>query len=273
MRYLFYFVVALMVAAGCKTVKKVSAVQQAFTQKDTMPRIIISEVPKVDSEAIVKNIMSKVMKKKIDFQTFNAKLKVDYEGGENSMPTVTAYVSIKKDSIVYVKITHPIAGLLFEVMVNKDSVFTFDMKHKTKQKRAIAYLQEVAKIPFDFGTLQDVLVGNPIFLDSNVVSYKSSVNQLLVLMVGDVFKHSVTLNNTDFRVLHSKLDDVDFNRNRTCDITFENYQQDNEYQFAAYRRITIAEKSITDITLDFKEHSFNDPLKYVFTIPKNFKLK
>ena len=95
MRYLSFFLLALMAVAGCKTVKKVSAVQQSFTKKDTIPRIIISEVPKVDSEAIVKSIMGKVMKKKIDFKTFNAKLKVDYEGGENSMPTFTAYVSIK----------------------------------------------------------------------------------------------------------------------------------------------------------------------------------
>jgi len=147
------------------------------------------------------------------------------------------------------------------------------MKKKKTEKKAISYLQDVTQIPFDFGTLQDIIVGNPIFLDSNVVSYKATANQLLVLMVGEVFKHSVTLNNGNFTVLHSKLDDVDINRNRTCDITFGNYQSDNNNLFAAYRKISIAEKSKMDLTLDFKEHSFNDPLKYAFTIPKNFRRK
>lgn len=272
MRYLTVLIISAFVIISCKTVKKVEAIQNAITKKDTVPRVIVSEVPKVDSEVIVKGIMAKVMKKKIDFITFNAKVKVDYDGSAD-MPTVSAYISIKKDSIVFIKITHPLAGLLYQVRVNKDSVVLLDMKKKKIDKKAISFLQEVTQIPFDFGTLQDILIGNPIFLDSNVVSYKASPNQLLVLMVGDIFKHSVTLDNNDFKVLHSKLDDADINRNRTCDITFGSFQIDNGYQFAAYRKISIAEKSKMDLTLDFKEHSFNDPLKYSFNIPKNFKRK
>ena len=88
-----------------------------------------------------------------------------------------------------------------------------------------------------------------------------------------MFKHSVTLDNTDFKVLHSKLDDADINRNRTCDITFGGYENDNDFQFASYRKISIAEKSKMDLTLDFKDHSFNDPLKYTFQVPKKFKRK
>jgi hypothetical protein len=273
MRYLsIILIIATFIIAGCKTVKKVEAIQNSITKKDTALRVIVSDVPKVDSETIVKGIMAKVMKKKIDFITFNAKVKVDYEGSAD-MPTVSAYISIQKDSLVYIKITHPLAGLLYQVKVNRDSVVLLDMKKKKTEKKAISYLQDVTQIPFDFGTLQDIIVGNPIFLDSNVVSYKATANQLLVLMVGEVFKHSVTLNNGNFTVLHSKLDDVDINRNRTCDITFGNYQSDNNNLFAAYRKISIAEKSKMDLTLDFKEHSFNDPLKYAFTIPKNFRRK
>jgi hypothetical protein len=272
MRNLIALSLFLIILAGCKTVKKVEAIQSKITQKDTAQRVIVSEVPKIDSEAIVKGIMSKVMHKKIDFQTFNAKVKVDYEGSEN-MPTVNAYISIKKDDVVYIKITHPLAGLLYQVKVDKDSVVLLDMKKKKMDKKSINALQEVTQIPFDFGTLQDILVGNPIFLDSNVVSFKASPNKLLVLMVGDVFKHSVTLDNADFKVLHSKLDDADINRNRTCDITFGGYENDNDFQFASYRKISIAEKSKMDLTLDFKDHSFNDPLKYTFQVPKNFKRK
>ena len=121
--------------------------------------------------------------------------------------------------------------------------------------------------------MQDVLIGNPVFVDSNVVSYKASVSQLLVLMVGDTFKHLLTLDNSNYKVLHSKLDDVDLQRNRTCDITLSNYQGMGEYQFATYRKISVAEKSKLDITLDFKEFSLNDPLKYSFEIPKKLKRK
>ena len=45
------------------------------------------------------------------------------------------------------------------------------------------------------------------------------------------------------------------------------------YQFATYRKISVSEKSKLDIYLDFKEYSLNEPLKYAFEIPKNYKRK
>jgi hypothetical protein len=70
-------------------------------------------------------------------------------------------------------------------------------------------------------------------------------------MVGDMYKHLVTLDNVDYRILHSKLDDVDMQRNRTCDITFSNYQTIDNFLFATFRQISVAEKSRLDIFLDF----------------------
>jgi hypothetical protein len=166
-----------------------------------------------------------------------------------------------------------IPGVGLEAKIRKDSVFVYWHQEKSVTNRSISYLQELTEIPFNFSTLQDLLIGNPVFLDSNVVSYKASNNQLLVLMVGDLFKHLITLNNTDFKVLHSKLDDVDIQRNRTCDITFSTYQPMGPYSFATYRSISIAEKSKLNLYLDFKEFSLNEPLKYNFDLPKKYKLK
>ncbi|NIM35844.1 MAG: DUF4292 domain-containing protein [Hydrotalea flava] len=271
-RIIVFSLLALTVWA-CHPVKKVQSIEKAISKKDTAQIVIVTEAPKVDSAAIVKEIMEKVMKHSIDFNTFNAKVKVDYEGPEESQH-VNAYLSMIKDSVIYVKMAIPPYGVVANVLVTPDSVILIRLKGgKSIQYRSIAYLQEVTQIPFDFSTLQDLIVGNPVFLDSNVVSYKSGNKQLLVLMVGNMFKHLVTLDNTDFRVLHSKLDDVDIQRNRTCDITFSNYQPVNNFLFATFRQISVAEKSKLDIFLDFKEFSFNEPLKYTFSVPKNYRVK
>ncbi len=262
--------------SACKTVKKTQVIQEAITKKDTAPVIVIKETPKIDSAAIVKDILSKVVKSKIDFNTFNAKIKVSYEGVEKS-DNYTVYLSMKKDSVILIKVTGTflgIPGLGLEAKIKKDSVVV--VRHageKYVMYRSINYLQDVTEIPFDFSTIQDILIGNPVFIDSNVVSYKAGSSQLLVLMVGDIFKHLVTLDNTDYKVMHSKLDDVDLQRNRTCDITFGNYQNLGAYRFATYRSISVAEKSKLNIYLDFKEFTLNEPLKYNFEVPKKFKRK
>ncbi len=276
MKYFFVGVVLLMLGGACKTVKKVQGIQKAISKKDTAQTIVIKESPKVDSAAIVKDLMSKVVKSKIDFNTFNAKIKVNYESAENS-DNYTAYLSMQKDSVILIKVAGKFLGISkvgLETKITKDSVVMIKLvEGKSVLYRSISYLQEVTQIPFDFYTLQDMLIGNPVFIDGNLVSYKNTSTQLLVLMVGDIFKHLVTLDNTDNRILHSKLDDIDIQRNRTCDITFGNYQSLGPYQFAAYRKISVAEKSQLDVYLDFKEFTLNEPLKYTFDIPKNIKRK
>ncbi len=277
MKYSLVFLMAVTVFCfSCKTVKKTQHIQEAITKKDTAPTIVIKESPKVDSAAIVKDILGKVVRSKIDFNTFNAKIKVSYEGPQKS-DSYTVYLSMKKDSIILIKVTGTVLGfrgLGLQAKVKKDSVVIVQYAgEQSVRNESISYLQDVTQIPFDFSTLQDIIIGNPIFLDSNVVSYKEGASQLLVLMVGDLFKHLLTLDNTDYKILHSKLDDVDLQRNRTCDITLGTYQPMGSYQFATYRKISVSEKSQLDIYLDFKEFTLNEPLKYTFDVPKKFKRK
>lgn len=261
---------------ACKTVKKVEQIQEAITKKDTAQVVVIKETPVVDSAAIVADIMSKVVQNKIDFETFNAKIKVDYEGAEKN-DNYTVYLSMRKDSVIIIRVKGSFLGISAEglqVKINKDSLtLVRKVGEKYVMNRAISYLQEVTEIPFDFVTLQDMIIGNPIFVSNNLVSYKNSNTQLLVVMVGELFKHLINLDKTDNRVLYSKLDDVDMQRNRTCDITFSNYQPLGNYQFSTNRKIAMAEKSKLDISLDFKEFTLNDPLKYNFEPPKNYKRK
>lgn len=264
------------ILASCKTVKKVATIQEAIDKKDTTQTVVITETPKVDSAAIVRNIMDKVVTNNIQFKTFNAKIKIDYESAENS-DSYTGYLSIAKDSLIFIRIRGSFLGISAEglqVKISKDSVVLVKkVGDKYVQYRTIDYLKEATQIPFDFSTLQDLLIGNPVFVTDNIVSYRDGPTTLSVLMVGEIFKHLISLSNDDFKVVHSKLDDVDIQRNRTCAISFSNYQPMGTYQFATQRKIVVAEKSKLDINLDFKEFALNEPLKYTFEVPKNYKRK
>lgn len=275
MKYL-KILMLITILASCKTVKKVATIQEAIDKKDTTQTVVITETPKVDSASIVRGIMDKVVTNNIQFKTFNAKIKIDYESAENS-DSYTGYLSIAKDSLIFIRIRGSFLGISAEglqVKISKDSVVLVKkVGDKYVQYRTIDYLKEATQIPFDFSTLQDLLIGNPVFVTDNIVSYRDGPTTLSVLMVGEIFKHLISLSNDDFKVVHSKLDDVDIQRNRTCAISFSNYQPMGTYQFATQRKIVVAEKSKLDINLDFKEFALNEPLKYTFEVPKNYKRK
>ncbi len=272
MKITSFLFLLMMVAFACRPVKKVATIKAAFSKKDTVQTIVIKEAPKVDTQALINDMLDKVNKNRINFNTFSAKIKVSYEGQETSQ-NATAYLKMKKDSVIIIQLVGPLGIVGLQAEITKDSVFVVNKIDKYVQKRSISYITDVTQIPFDFGTLQDLIIGNPIFMSTNVVSYKSYGNQLLVLMLGGFFKNLVTLDNKDFKILHSKLDDVDVQRNRTCDITCNNYEMKDGVQFATYRSISVSEKTKLDIYLDFKQYSFNEPSNFSFSIPKSYKRK
>ena len=268
-KYLFGFL--LLLASSCATFKKVQIIQDAASKSDTTKSQIVAEIKKVDSLAIVKNILSKIAVAKLDYKTMNARIKVEYESAKNA-DSYIANVSMIKDSQIYITIRGAMGVIGIKAFIKKDSVVLLYPLNKTKniERRPISYLQELLKIPFTFSTLQDLILGNPIFMDStSILSYKSNDNQFKVSLIGRLFKNLVILNNDNSKVLHLKLDDVDVNQHRTCDITFNDHVDVGQYHFPLKRAISIVAQQKLDIQMEVKEFTFNEPVKYTFAIPKN----
>jgi len=259
---------AVLSVSSCKTVKKIQA---AVAKKDTVS-VKITNTLNRDSILMVKNAFEDVRSKSNDFKTFSAKVKVEYQDGKGKQPNITAYVRIIKDSAIWISGFATVFNIeAFRIFINKDSVFVLDKINKQAQCRSIDYLTEVTAIPFDFNTLQNLLVGNPIFLGDSVVYYKETESKILLATLGKHFKHLLTIDKSNHFLIHSKLDDVDINRNRTADITYSNFENENGINFSTYREITVSEKNKLDIQMNFKQWEFNKELTISFSIPKNYK--
>lgn len=270
---LFGFSFLLLVLFSCRTTKNTHNIQTAITKKDTVQVVTITEAESVDSIAIVKGILNQSIKNKINFSTFYSKIKIDYESPSDSRK-LTAYVYMQKDSVIYLRLVGSFLGITKEGVVakiTKDSVIVVNKIDKVVQKRTINYIQEVTQIPFDFYTIQDVLIGNPVYVDSNIVSYRNADDIFSVLMFGSQFKHLITFNKTNYSIVHSKLDDIDVFKNRTCNISYSDYVNVAGHNFATKRKFSVSEKTKLDVWLDFKQYTFNEPLTYMFNIPKSYK--
>lgn len=260
--------VILLTAFGCRPTRKI---QTAIAKKDTA-RVVIVADPKSDSIKFIDDVFQQVKNKRIAYQTFSARIKVDYVDKDGKGPDLTVFVRMKKDSVIWMSINATVFSYeAFRVMITPDSVIVLNKKDKQVQFRSLSYLQELTQLPFDFSTLEDLIVGNPIYLDRNIVSFKRDESFTLLLSVGKFFKNLITLSNGDFVLQHSKLDDVNATRNRTCDLTYTAYDNKNEINFSQGRKITVAEKSKLDVDMDFKQYSFNESLSFPFSIPKNYK--
>jgi len=269
------FIIILFVAAGllfcsCRSTKKIQA---AITPKDTVAAVVTLPViiHKEDSADFIKENYKRIISNRVSFITFSAKIAVDYEDAEGKKYNVTANLRMYKDSVIWVSITGALGIEGLRAYITSDSVKLMDKQNKNYIMRSVSYLQDVTELPLDLASLQDLLIGNPVFLDSNIVSYSRSADEISLMSNGEFFKNLLTIGETDRLIKSSKLDDLDQLKNRTCYLTYTDYENRNGINFPTRRDISVAEKKKLDIKLNFKQYDFNETLSFPFSVPKNYK--
>jgi hypothetical protein len=266
--------------AGCRSTKKIQKVIATPSSHPDTTGVsrAMAEAPvrdlHADSMALIQQTLGQLVANRLDFQTFSGRMKVHYEGGDGKDYELIAFIRIKKDSLIWMSINAvvgPVNIEAFRVLITRDSVKILDKQKKIARFRSVSYLQEEVHLPVNFSTLQDLLIGNPIFLDtSRILYYKKEQVGLSLFSAGTVFSNYLTL-NADNTPRHSKMDDTDPMRVRTCDLTFGDYEQRDGMRFSTYRKISVAEKSKVDIEIGYKQYKFNEALSLSFSVPKNYK--
>jgi hypothetical protein len=268
MRIVAILAIAISLLASCRSTR---TIQTAIAKKDSVSvEPPLAGLTHTDTVAFGQKVLQQLDSTRIRFKTFSAKINVDYQGTNGKKYDVNATLRMYKDSVIWISITaiFGIEGL--RAYITKDSVKILNKQDKIYTARSVAYLQEMTALPLDLPKLQDILVGNPVFLDSEILSYSKTDNSISLLTAGEWFRHLLTLNASG-RIENSKLDDADPARSRTCNLSYTDYENKKGVEFSTKRRITVAEKSNLDIKLDFKQYDFNETLSFPFSIPKNYK--
>jgi hypothetical protein len=270
-RILFIAAVIISIFGSCRSARKI---QTAITRKDTVATpVVITQVtnPHADTLTFIRENYQRIMNNRISFTTFSGKIDVDYTSGEGKKYNVNAHIRMYKDSVIWISVTAILGIEGLRAYITKDSVKLLNKQDKVYTARSVSYLQEVTALPLDLASLQDLLIGNPVFLDSNIVSYTATPGSISFQSIGGFFKNLFTIRQDDKLMQSSKLDDMDELRSRTCYLTYDDYENKKGPQFATKRNISVSEKNKLDIKLDFRQYEFNETLSFPFSIPKNYK--
>ena len=270
-RFTLLLITGALLVSSCRSTRKIQTA--ISTKKDTVEVVKQTTDPHADSIRFIKDNYSQLLANRIEFETFSAKVNTDYEGGDGKKYDVNVFIRMKKDSLIWISVNGALGIEGMRVLIDKDSVRILNKLDKEYQVRSLEYLTEVAALPLDLHTVQQLIIGNPVFLDSNIVSYSIEENRVSLLSEGHWFRHLISMNNNDHLVRHSKLDDVDILRNRTCFLTYSDYETDKGVKFATNRTVSVTEKTKLDVKLNFKQYAFNETLSYPFSVPKNYKRK
>ena len=269
--YISIFAFSIFMLQACGSTKKI--VDNVIAPKTNIDSLFQSQ----DAEAaklLKDSSLQKLQTNYIDFNTFSAKAKVETQDKNGKNPDITAVIRMVKDSAIWISLTATFLNVeVYRAYITPDSVILLDKRDKTVQYRSLSFLQEVTNIPFDFKSLQNMLIGNPVFFDTATAQFKRYQEYILGSSVNTFFKNLLTLSGAEATLLSSKLDDTDLSRNRTAYIQYDGYQKVDSFSFATIRRISISEITKLDIFLEYKQMEFNKDLMVNFNVPKSYTVK
>lgn len=262
----------LYVLSGCHSTKKL---QTAINRKDTA---VVNVHVKINESSINVDtalvILDTLNKKKIDFTTFSAKAKVQYEDHNGKQPDFNAFIRLQKDSVLWVSISSTFLGIeAFRLYITPDTFAILNKLDKTIEYHPFSYIENIAHIPLNFSLLQNIIIGNPVYVGDSIVSYRQTENHIMIGTVGKFFKNLLTLSTGNDHLQRIKLDDLNLYQNRTASLLYDNYQKNNNFDFSVYREINVSEKSKVEIRILYKQYEFNKKLSFPFATPRNYKTK
>lgn len=203
-----------------------------------------------------------------DIDWFSAKTSIDYKSREESGKG-SAYVRIKKDSIVWLNIRK--FGIEFSRMLfTPDSIFVIYRRDQTFQKASSADYQDFYLLDVEFDLMQELMFGNIVIPDSNMmkIDLRENVFEIEANQDGRQLHYSIdghTLLLTEFEIKDDK--------DHILRIKYSDYKTMEGHGEFAYLREFITQihpQDISTMVMKISDVEINVPKTIKFEIPDHY---
>lgn len=220
-------------------------------------------------------IAEKMRANHMDFKTFEGRLRVDYASDNGkSVNNMKVIIRMVKDSAIWISGSMPVVNEVVRAVITKDSLQVINKFQNTVILRDMKSARETMNIPFDFATLQGMLLGNPVYFNDSLTNIIKTPS---VVSFSCQYPDVISLFNVfadDYTLQQSKVTDKDSTgaNSRTCELTYGEYKTIQGRKFPLTRRVYVEEKSVVKVAMDFKDKvEFDIPVAMPFRIPANYK--
>jgi hypothetical protein len=258
------FVGIILLTSACKTAKKTPP-----TAPPTAP---------VNAPLSITTVLEKMKTNYIDFERLNGDVSVDYKGKPMNI-SVSSAVRWRRDSVIWMNVKK-MGFAVARVQVTSDSVFVINYIQDNYVAKNISYVEKNFGVPLDFAILQDILLGNPVFLTDKTKLILEKPNEGDVILRGadTRWKATYRLDATSFLIKEMIFEEPA--AKRTLKISYKNYailQVPNHAQknFSYLRTIEMESaqtgKVTVDLDVDAESIEVNVPKNIRFEIPSNYQ--
>ncbi|MCB0637780.1 MAG: DUF4292 domain-containing protein [Lewinella sp.] len=215
-------------------------------------------------------LLDRVVRNQLQAETLDGKARIQYDDGSFSMG-VTASIKMIKDSLIWMSVKK----FGFEVaraMITQDSLYVLDRINNEYAVEPLSYIEDRYNLPGNLGMMQQVLLGNPVFLTTaNPESTLEADTYRLTASSGSR-RNELWLSAADYQL--QRLAVSDEAENRSLDMSYDAYADaglNRDFSYLRMLEVDSDETGNARITIEFNQVDFDVPTEIRFDVPSRYQ--
>ncbi len=248
LKYIYLLIIVLAVGA-CKSAKKT----EATTIKDVSAN----------------KLLDHLVKNQVKADWLEAKAKISYDG-EDQRVSATATIVVRKDSLVWMSV-RKLGFEVARVQIDKDSVYVINRLSNEYTIQGLDYLAESYNLPANLKTIQAILLGNPVFVNTRDLQLNKEETQYHLVSNSGQMENHFWLDTASLALVRTRYGDL--RNRREVNLILDDYQPlDAEQNFSYLRQINVDSSELGEaaIEIDFSDVKINVPQEIRFSIPSRY---
>lgn len=206
----------------------------------------------------------------LDYSTFEGVARTSYSDGKKSLNFKTTF-RIQKDETIWVS-----ASLLgFEAaraLITPDSVKVINRIEREYYVEPIERISEIANLPINFETFQNLLVGDILMYNPQSSSVIQQPNQIVISSQSNQLVNEILFAKQPFSLIQQQLNNKE--NGQQMQIIYGDTQSLNNSDFAYERSIVATDnEDEVNVSLNFTKVSVNEELSFPFSINERYERK
>lgn len=256
---------------SCRSTKITRATFPSDTS--SAPRNTADSLSREKELALARSIHEKVNANRLEYRTFSAEMKMDYEDDKGKkMNNLGVNIRMHYDSIIWIRVSGPLNVEGARILVTKDSIKIINKMEGTVTLRSVSQGKELLKMDLSLSALQDLIVGNPVFLSDSISNIVTTPSIISFTSLQPELVSMFNIFADDFLIQQCKITEKDSTKAdpRVVELTYGDHKPVENKKMAFQRKIYVEEKNVVKVALDFKKMELNKPLTYPFAIPPSY---
>ncbi len=217
------------------------------------------------SEALLKVMAAR----KMEVDWLEAKARMDFSDERQSVK-FNATIRMQKDKLVWIAIKK--LGLeVGRVLIRPDSAFVIDRLNGEYYAEPLTWVERTYNIPADFKTIQELLLGNPVFFQTAGYQLASETDYFQLSGQGGGLSSRMKIQKADLTLREMYFEDAPNQRHIRCALdSYEVLAGDRKFSYLRQLELKSPATGRMAVGIQFSDVEINVPKEIKFEIPNKY---